>query len=117
MHELSLCQTLIDHVEKEVERAGQKGRVVIVEVVVGRFSGVHPDSLRFAFELLTADTILEGAEMNVAEPKATCCCRGCNARVEIDEMPVECPECRGNDITIEGGRELLLQSIEIEDQS
>ena len=49
MHELSLCQTLIDHVEKEVERAGQKGRVVRLELRIGRLSGVCPDSLEFAF--------------------------------------------------------------------
>ena len=116
MHEISLCKALIDQVEKEVERCGPKGRVVGVEVVIGRLSGVHPASLRFAFKLLVPGTILDGAQMNVAQPKASCHCRGCDARVEIDELLVECPRCGSADITIEGGRELLLQSIEIEDQ-
>lgn len=117
MHELSLCEALIDRVEEEVRRCGQRGRVVGVDVVVGWLSGVHPDSLHFAFKLLVPGTILDGAQMNVIESKATCHCHGCEARVEIDGLPVECPQCRSADIAIEGGRELLLQSIEIEDQS
>lgn len=115
MHEISLCEALIDQVEKEVERCGQGGRVVGVEVVIGRLSGVHPDSLRFAFELLVPGTFLEEAELTLAESKATCYCRQCDGRAEIDGLPVECPQCHSGDITIEGGRELLLSSIEIED--
>jgi len=117
MHEISLCEALIDRVEEEVKRCGQTGRVVGVDVVVGRLSGVHADSLRFAFEVLVPGTFLEGARMNVIECKATCQCRGCGVRVEIDELPVECPQCRSADIQIEGGRDLVLQSIDIEDPS
>ena len=115
MHELSLCETLIDRAKEEVKRCGPKGRVLGVDVVVGRLSGVHPDSLRWAFERLVPGTILDGARMNVIQSKATCHCHGCEARVEIDELLVECPQCRSANIEIEGGRELLLQSIEIED--
>ena len=42
-------------------------------------------------------------------------CRACNAGLEIDDLVVECPQCGSHDIVIEGGRELVLQSIEIED--
>ena len=35
--------------------------------------------------------------------------------LEIDEFVAQCPECDSTDVSIDGGRELLLQSIEIED--
>ena len=115
MHEMAIVQSLIEQTQLEVEKAGQKGRVVGLDVVVGRLSGINCDSIRFAFEMLAPGTPLEGARMQITEPKATCNCRSCRARLEIDELVVECPQCGSRDISIEGGRDLILQSIEIED--
>ena len=115
MHELSIVEALIDQVEKEVKCAGQTGRVSHLDLVVGRLSGVSCDSIRFACELLAPDTILEGAEIRITEPKASCRCQQCNCSTEIEELLIECPKCKSREITIEGGRELLLQSIELED--
>ena len=114
MHELSIVEALIDQVRKEVERSGQSGRILRLELAIGRLSGVNCDSIRFAFEQLSRDTLLEGAEVHITQPKATCRCHTCDARVEIDEITVGCPACGSTQITVEGGRELLLQSIEID---
>ncbi len=115
MHELSIVEALIEQVEREVADAGQTGRISRLELVIGKLSGVSCDAVRFAFELLSADTPLEGAEVHIAEPPAVCVCRDCNERTEIDQLVIECPECESRNIAIEGGRELLLQSIEIEE--
>jgi hydrogenase nickel incorporation protein HypA/HybF len=115
MHELSIVEALIDQVRQELDRAGQKGRVHRVELSIGRLSGVNPDSVRFAFGLLAAGTIVEDAEVAIEEPKAVCRCLACKARTEIDDLVLQCPNCAAADIAIEGGREMMLQSIEIED--
>ncbi len=115
MHEISIVDALIEQVQQEVERSGQKGRIVRLELAVGRLAGVSCDSLRFAFELLVPGTPLEQAELHVTEPKATCCCQACKACVEIEEITLQCPECESIEVIMEGGRELLLQSIEIEE--
>jgi hydrogenase nickel incorporation protein HypA/HybF len=114
MHELSIVEALIEQAEKEVKRSGQEGRVVGLDVVVGRLSGVNCDSIRFAFELLSDGTRFEHAELRIAEPKATCRCDACHAQEEIDELAVCCPRCASPKISIKGGRDLLLESIEIE---
>ncbi|HUT12267.1 MAG TPA: hydrogenase maturation nickel metallochaperone HypA [Thermoguttaceae bacterium] len=115
MHELSIVETLIEQVQQEVERAGHHGRVLRLDLTIGRLSGACCDSIRFAFELLAPDTPLADAELHITEPKATCRCQDCRAVVEIDQFPVGCPRCGSRAILIDGGRELLLQSIEIED--
>ena len=115
MHELSIAKALIGQVEEEVERSGQTGRITYLDVTVGRLSGVSCDSLRFAFELLAPDTLVEGARLNITEPMAKCRCRQCKSLTEIDELTIECPKCNSREISIEGGRDLLLQSIELED--
>jgi len=115
MHELSIVETLIEQAQKEVRRSGHSGRIVRLDLVIGRLAGVSCDSIRFAFDLLSPDTMLEGAEVRITEPKATCCCQACDARVEGDELTVRCPRCGGVGVSFEGGRQLLLESIEIED--
>ncbi len=115
MHELSICTALIEEAQKEVRRSGRTGRIRRIDLTVGRLSGVSCDSLRFAFDLLAPGTDMEDARVVITEPKATCYCRTCHARVEIDDYVMQCPECLGGNIAIEGGRDLLLDSIEIED--
>lgn len=115
VHELSIVEALIEQVEDEVARAGLDGPVVQLDLVIGRLSGVHPDSIRFAFEMLAPGTRLEGAQLQIAEPRPRCCCRGCSAQVEVEELVAACPQCGSRDIALEGGQELLLESIEFEE--
>lgn len=110
---MSIVQALIEQVEAEVDKAGHPGRVLGLDLVIGRLSGVHTDSIRFAFEILSPGTILEGASLRVSEPAAHSECRACGARVPIDELTMACPRCGSGDIVIAGGRDLLLQSIEL----
>jgi hydrogenase nickel incorporation protein HypA/HybF len=115
MHELSIAEALIEQVQREVRRAGQKGPVMRLELAIGRLSGVHCDSLRFAFELVSPGTLVEGAKLDIIEPRAVCRCRRCGVAQEIDELVVECPHCHSREISIESGRDLTLQSIELAD--
>jgi hydrogenase nickel incorporation protein HypA/HybF len=115
MHELSIVEALIDQVETELERAGHKGRVARVELSIGRLSGVHTESVRFAFGLIAPGTVMNEAELVIEEPKAVCNCRACGTKIEIDDLVLQCPRCNSDDITIEGGRDLVLHSIEVEE--
>jgi hydrogenase nickel incorporation protein HypA/HybF len=115
MHELSIVEALIAEVEREVGRSGHDGRIRRVDLVIGRLSGVSCDSIRFAFDLLSRGTLLDGAEVHIAQPRAVSRCRDCLASVELDELAVECPTCHSPNITIEGGRDLLLEAVELED--
>jgi Zn finger protein HypA/HybF involved in hydrogenase expression len=66
--------------------------------------------------MLAAETSMKSTELVIDEPKAVCVCRQCGVRQEIDDLVAQCPACAGSDIVIEKGRELLLKSIEIEEQ-
>ena len=116
MHELSIVEALIEQVGREVQRAGQHGKIICIELIIGRISGVNRDSLRFAFDLLVPGSPVEGAKIVIHEAKPICRCQTCNARVEVDDLVFKCPKCTSDDIIIEGGRDLLLQSIEVEDE-
>ena len=116
MHEMSIVQALIEQVGSEVEKSGQRGRVVGLDLVVGRLSGVHADSVRFAFELLAPGTMLDGAALHIAEPLATSHCQICGVDTPVEELVMRCLACGSEQITITGGQDLLLQTIELEDE-
>lgn len=116
MHEVAIVQSLIEQVSEEVRRGGHRGRVTRLQLVIGRLSGVHADSIRFAFEMLGPGTIVEPAQLDIVEPRAECVCQACHARQPIEDLALRCPQCGSGEVRIEGGRELLLQTIEVEDE-
>ena len=80
MHELSIVEALIDQVGQELDRAGQQGRVVRLELSIGRLSGVHGESVRFAFGLLAPGTRVENADL-VIQSIGEAGCKG--NRIEV----------------------------------
>jgi hydrogenase nickel incorporation protein HypA/HybF len=115
MHEISIVEALIEQVEKEIDRGRHRGWVARLDLAIGRLSGVSADSVRFAFQLLAPGTVVERAEIHIDEPKAACVCGVCGRRTKIDDLVVQCPACRSDRIHIEGGNELLLQTIDLEE--
>ena len=120
MHEASLIAELITAAEREVNRARTEGRapaesrVQSITVTAGRLSGASAESLKFAFEAMRAGTLLETARLEVIHPLLPGLCRACGVRSQFEEAFTACPQCGSYDIYFEGGRELLLTSIEIE---
>jgi hydrogenase nickel incorporation protein HypA/HybF len=76
---------------------------------------VVPASLAFAFELLTTDTELEGAELYIDEVPAAGRCRACAATTDLEEFPLSCASCGGLDLEIVRGEELLVDALELDD--
>ena len=112
---MSIVQALLDQVQSEVEKSGQSGRVVSLQLVIGRLSGVHVDAIRLGFELLSPESIADGATLCIEQPKARCHCAACGANRRSRRSWTAVPPAAQAEITIRGGQELLLQSIELEE--
>ena len=96
---------------------GHDGMVQAIDLVIGRLSGVHVDSIRFAFEILGPDSIAAGAALRSTQPPAVIHCGVCSAHQETADLVMRCPACGSGAITITGGRELILQTIELQEPS
>jgi len=66
---------------------------------------------------LAPDSLGPGCELTIRTKPALCRCRDCSTVVEIGELIYYCPHCGSQSIQLEGGRELLLQSIEVDEES
>ena len=114
MHEGSIAEALLEAAAGELAAQGGGGRITSLRVTVGVLAGVNPDALRFAFEMLAPGGPAAGAELVIDEEPARCRCRGCGGTGEVRDPFAPCPRCGSLEVTIEGGRELLLSSLEVE---
>jgi hydrogenase nickel incorporation protein HypA/HybF len=113
VHELSVSSAIVDTVVRHA--AGR--RVTSVQVRLGRLRQVVPASLAFYFELVSRDTVCEGARLDQEIVPATLGCARCERAWEIELPYFRCPVCGSADVTVEAGEELEVESIEVEEAS
>jgi hydrogenase nickel incorporation protein HypA/HybF len=107
MHELGLCTSIVDAVER---RAGQR-RVLEVRVRVGRLHHVHPEAFDQSFAIAAMGTVAENASAELVLVPVRARCRACESEREGDETPLGCPRCGAVDLEVLSGDELVLESI------
>ena len=117
MHELSIVKQLMTVAEAELDRLEEGATVTSLRVAVGRLSGASAESMKFAFEVLSPESRLNGCRLEIIEPKAVCACAECGYREEVDDYVSACPRCNSTSITVTGGNDLRLESMEVEDGS
>jgi hydrogenase nickel incorporation protein HypA/HybF len=111
VHELSLSSAIVNTVVKHA--AGR--RVSVVNLRVGRLRQVVPDSLDFYFEFVARGTVCEGARLEQEAIEARLRCGRCERTWEIEIPAFRCPTCGGGDVTVAGGNEFEVESIEVEE--
>ena len=112
MHELSIMQNTLDLALAQAQQA-RANRVHALRLRVGTLSGVVPDALQFAFEILTRGTLAEGAQLAIESVLARFWCAICASEFEAEDMIAQCPGCGSFSSELRAGRELELTSLEI----
>ena len=113
MHELSLAVALVEQIALTAKNENAR-KVIRVVVVIGALSGVERSAFEFAFPLAAENTVAEAAELEIEESPATIVCNQCHCEFASNTMPLACENCGSDDITLRGGREFLIRSIELE---
>jgi hydrogenase nickel incorporation protein HypA/HybF len=109
VHELSLAQAIAD----TTARYADGRRVAAVEVRIGHFRQVVPDSLQFAWQLLTDDTVLGGAVLTIHHVPAVVGCAECGARSQLELPVLVCSSCGGTQVSLESGDEFTIETIDV----
>jgi hydrogenase nickel incorporation protein HypA/HybF len=114
MHEMSLAVSIVEQTREAAAREGA-ARILEVEIEVGCLAGVLADSLLFCLEAVGASDGLAGTTFRITEVGASGNCRVCAAAFPADSFLVICPSCGSDDVSLNGGRELKIRSLTIED--
>jgi hydrogenase nickel incorporation protein HypA/HybF len=108
MHELGITQEILAVVSERSE--GARVRRVVLEI--GKLTAILPDALRFCFEVCSAGTVAEGAELEIDELPGRARCRQCGAEVQLDQPFGRCA-CGSSDLDWLSGEELRIKEMEV----
>lgn len=97
----------------EYTKAKGASRIHYMELHVGKLSGVVPEALAFAFDVVTAGTAAEGAELKLETIPVLCHCPLCGKEFQPADWVYECPECHCISTDIRQGQALELASLEV----
>ena len=113
MHEFGLMQSVLESVTAEACKVGAS-RVNEIRLVVGEMREVLSDAMEFSFEALAQGTLCEGATLSLRMVKPASRCAQCGKEYEHDRLHWMCPACGSLATELLAGRELYIDSIEVE---
>jgi hydrogenase nickel incorporation protein HypA/HybF len=113
MHEFGVTENIVNIALAKAGEA-QVSKVTQVNLVIGELSGFVPDCIQFYFDSLSKDTIAQGAVLHFELVPTQLRCRNCSTIFNPPDTVWSCPKCQGQGVEISRGRELYIESIELE---
>lgn len=113
MHELSICQSLMNQIESiALEKKAQS--VTSIVIAMGPLSGVEAQLLKNAYPIASAGTVAEDAELIIETLPIRVKCSQCGSESDATPNKLVCKECGDWRTTLLSGDELILMSVELE---
>lgn len=113
MHEMGIAQQMVqialDSIPKDIEAP----KVEKLNLKIGRLASVVEHSLTFCFEIITKDTPLENAALDIDFIPVMVHCKSCSNEWEVKTAVFKCPFCEKGDVKMLTGREIEITSLEL----
>ena len=121
MHEFSMTTQIVNYVLEEAKKHNAK-RVNEVHLIIGKLTFLGIEQVKFAYDLLVKNTIMEGSKLHIEEKNGIVKCNNCGYEggLKYEDDPVyhipsptlNCPKC-GDVVNIVGGKECTIKSIKL----
>jgi hydrogenase nickel incorporation protein HypA/HybF len=96
---------------KEVAAQNRIHAVTEIVIQIGDFSGVQPDSLLFAFDILKRETLAANACLEIERLPIILFCGNCENEYVGAADDLRCPVCEKADGEMKQGREMIIKKI------
>ena len=116
MHELAICQALMEQVES-IALAERADRIVSIHLGIGPLAGVEPRLLEQAFFIARAGGIADEAELVIKSLPVRVCCEQCGQITDALPARLLCGACGNWRTKLVSGDELQLAHVELIRQS
>lgn len=113
MHELTVTQNVLDIALRYAE-ANDATRISTVNLVVGQLASIVDDCVQFYWDIISKDTIAQGAMLHFERVPAQFHCDQCERCYRLDESELICPACGSSRVTLIAGDAFYIDSIEVE---
>ena len=112
MHEMSITEDIMRIVTQHAGKV-EATRITDIYLVIGELTSFIDDSIQFYFELLSPDTLAEGAQLHFNRIKTRFRCRQCGHEFEPENRDWQCPSCGALGGDVIAGKEFYVESIEV----
>lgn len=117
MHEIGALYKMVLQAEKTA-KANHVMRIKAMTVEVGELSGILPVFLEKYYSIVIENhPILQGSELNIKMIPGEGLCDECHALYNVAANEGACPKCGSRNKTILGGRDFVLKSILVEENT
>ena len=113
MHEMSLAEGVLQIVEDAARRQGF-ARVRAIRLEIGAMAAVEPEALRFCFDVVSRETVADGARLEIVATEGQGQCLECGRRMRVRERYAPCPGCGGHRVQIIAGMEMRVRELEVD---
>ncbi len=113
MHELAVTQSILDIVLQNASQA-QATKITNIYLVIGDLSSIVDDSVQFYWDIISKDSIAEGAQLQFRRITTQFECLDCHEVYQPDGDSIICPHCGSTRIKVLSGEEFYLEAIDIE---
>jgi hydrogenase nickel incorporation protein HypA/HybF len=113
MHELGLCEGVVETVERRAAGRPVDG----LGLRVGTLHRVHRDAFEQSFQMAAAGSVADGASVDLVIVPVQGWCRDCERDFSSsDPLPI-CPACGGPAVSLSGGDELMVEWIRYREEA
>lgn len=113
MHELAVTESILNIAVKHAQQA-QASKVTDLYLVIGRLASIVDDSVQFYWDIISNDTVCQGAKLHFQRVPAAMLCLDCSQEYTLDGELTPCPHCQSSRVKVVSGDQFWLDSIEIE---
>lgn len=113
MHELGITKRILDIALKTAAEQGAS-RIKSIRLRIGEWTSIDPDCIQFYFDAIAAETAAEKATLVVERVPLAAKCSTCGSPFVPANLTFRCPGCGGSDVEIVSGREMYVESVEVE---
>ena len=112
MHEMSLCEGIVQVLENERSRQSFE-RVNKVFLEIGALAGVEIEALKFCYEVVCQDTVAKGSTLEIIEIPGKAWCMQCAKELQVEARYSACDYCGGYQLQVTGGDEMKIKELEV----
>ena len=113
MHEMSLCESVLQTLEQQAEVQHYR-KVKTVWLEIGALSGVEIEAMRFCFDAVVQDSLAAGARLEIIAVPGQAWCLPCGSNVPVTQHYDLCPICGSHQLEVNGGEQMRIKELEVE---
>lgn len=113
MHELAVTESLLEIALRHGNSAGAK-KISHLYLVIGQLSSIIDDSVQFYWDIVSKDTIAEGALLHFQRKSVELICEECGNQFTPITNDLSCLNCGSIRLKVTSGDQFYLEAIDVE---